>query len=599
MTSLFDPRLSMAVGVHSQPGVFALLLGSGLSSAANIPTGWGVVTELTSRIAAMRFNEDAVDQARTDPEAWWAANIATDPLTYSGLLAELAPSQSGRAALLAEFFTPDDDDLAAGHKIPTAAHHAIAQLVRRGSVRVIITTNFDRLLEQALTAAGVTGAVVLSTDAQFAGSPPLAHPSCVVLKIHGDFVDLVQRNTTEELASYSPQLNVLLDRVFSEYGLIVSGWSGVSDTALRDALARTGVCRYPTYFAVRGSVAEEAKHLMAVRGAVTINEVTANELFTGLREDLSALDGLRQAPLSTAVKVARLKTDLLEPRLRIRVHDIIRAEVVAVTELERAKPLDRYINIPGSGLPAALDADLAATVNQCEPLLALLAAGVYYDTENAHLDLWIDTIDRLLDLRAPFTGSSSTIAEALRHLPAALAMRTAGVAATLSGNERALAAVLTTPTWNTVNYPRRKLPAVVGVYEWEMFNQDRRLAASLPRLAGRSTRWPVSEVFRLLTRPALSNIEPDTERIDTAVDYYEYVAQLAIEVLNGDYFLASGPWVEPLRYQREPQPLPVEERLAGADIHIWLNALGLPDEQTLTEHIKRLHEILADFARKR
>jgi hypothetical protein len=599
MTSLFDPRLSMAVGVHSQPGVFALLLGSGVSSAANIPTGWGVVTELTSRIAAMRFDEDAVSQARADPEAWWAANISSDPLTYSGLLAELAPSQSGRAALLAEFFTPDDVDLAAGHKVPTAAHHAIAQLVRRGSVRVIITTNFDRLLEQALTAAGVTGAVVLSTDAQFSGAPPLAHPPCVVLKVHGDFADLIQRNTTEELASYSPQLNGLLDRVFSEYGLIISGWSGVSDTALRNALARTGVCRYPTYFAVRGSVAEEAKHLMAVRVAVTINAVTADELFTGLLADLSALDGLRQAPLSTAVKVMRLKTDLLEPHLRIRVHDLIRAEVVAVTALEKAKPLDRLNNLPVDQLPPALDADLTAAGNQCEPLLALLAAGVYYDTENAHLDLWVDTIDRLLDLRAPFSGSYSTIADALRHLPAALAMRTAGAAAALSGNERALAAVLTTPRWTTINYPRKELPAAVGVYEWEMFNQDFSLAVSLPRLAGRSTRWPVSEVFRLLTRPALSNIEPDTERIDAAVDYYEYVAQLAIEVLDGDYFLASGPWIEPLRSQQEPQPLPVEKRLAGADTHIWLNALGLPDEQTLTEHTQRMHEILVDFARRR
>jgi hypothetical protein len=36
----------------------------------------------------------------------------------------------------------------------TAAHNAIAALVKVGWIKVVITTNFDRLIEQALDAPG-------------------------------------------------------------------------------------------------------------------------------------------------------------------------------------------------------------------------------------------------------------------------------------------------------------------------------------------------------------------------------------------------------------------------------------------------------------
>lgn len=36
----------------------------------------------------------------------------------------------------------------------------IAELVKRGSVKVIVTTNFDRLMEQALGAVGIASQVI-------------------------------------------------------------------------------------------------------------------------------------------------------------------------------------------------------------------------------------------------------------------------------------------------------------------------------------------------------------------------------------------------------------------------------------------------------
>lgn len=37
--NVLDPLVMLATGMHAQPGVYALLLGSGVSTGAGIPTG--------------------------------------------------------------------------------------------------------------------------------------------------------------------------------------------------------------------------------------------------------------------------------------------------------------------------------------------------------------------------------------------------------------------------------------------------------------------------------------------------------------------------------------------------------------------------------
>jgi hypothetical protein len=56
-----DPRISLATAVHSQPGVYALLLGSGTSTGAGVPTGWGVIQALVSQAAAASGDTVAAD----------------------------------------------------------------------------------------------------------------------------------------------------------------------------------------------------------------------------------------------------------------------------------------------------------------------------------------------------------------------------------------------------------------------------------------------------------------------------------------------------------------------------------------------------------
>jgi hypothetical protein len=110
-----DPRTTLAVSVHSQPGVYALLLGSGASTAVGVPTGWGVVQQLIDRVR-VAAGESVADGDAIDPELWWSEHGDGQPLGYSNLLHSLAPTPGARRAHLASFFEPTEDEREAGIK---------------------------------------------------------------------------------------------------------------------------------------------------------------------------------------------------------------------------------------------------------------------------------------------------------------------------------------------------------------------------------------------------------------------------------------------------------------------------------------------------
>ena len=176
-------------------------------------------------------------------------------------LEELTGSPDERRAILHSYIEPTEKDREEGRKVPTAAHRAIAELVRRGYIKVIVTTNFDRLTETALREIGVEPTVVASVDA-LSGAEAIAHSVCYILKLHGDYKDARILNTDAELSAYPTEFDLLLDRIFDEYGLIVCGWSGKWDHALRRAFLRAPSRRYPIYWTARGQLASEAQDLV-------------------------------------------------------------------------------------------------------------------------------------------------------------------------------------------------------------------------------------------------------------------------------------------------------------------------------------------------
>lgn len=197
--------------MHANKGVYAILVGSGISRAARIPTGWEVTIELVRKAAAIQKAD-----CEPDPAAWYRGFAGREP-DYSVLLDAVAKTPAERQQLLRPYFEPTEAEREEGAKQPTKAHRAIARLVKMGYVRVVITTNFDRLLEVALQDEGIQP-TVLSTSDQIAGAMPLVHTACTVIKVHGDYLDTRILNTPEELAKYPKAFNTLLDRVFDEFG---------------------------------------------------------------------------------------------------------------------------------------------------------------------------------------------------------------------------------------------------------------------------------------------------------------------------------------------------------------------------------------------
>jgi hypothetical protein len=447
--AVLDPMVALATSVHASPGVYALLLGSGVSTGAGVLTGWQVVTDLVRKVAAAQAPDDldAAGEVGDDPEAWWAEHGDGQPLGYSRLVGALASKPAARQALLAGYFEPTEADLEQGLKVPSAAHRAIAQLVARGAVRVILTTNFDRLTERALEDAGAPPQV-LHRPEQLASATPLAHAKVTVIKLHGDYADLEQRNTDNELAEYPEALAAYLGRVLDEYGLIVSGWSAEWDTALVRALEEMRSRRYPLYWSSRGIIKEDARRLIAQHGAVSMPGLTADDLFTGLAGRLDALDRLSTTPITVEIAVQQLKRALPDPRRRIELSDLVDGEVQTLV----SRIMDRTRHpLAAGGSAEDLFEQRDAYEAEARTAARLLATGVFHD-EDAHASLWVRSLQRLISARGRFTENPyNDVAEPMRHYPAVLCLWAMGVGAILAEHENLLARLLLEPMPLTVS----------------------------------------------------------------------------------------------------------------------------------------------------
>ncbi len=315
-----DALLSLAHTMVSATGTQALLLGSGVSRSAQVPTGWDVTLDLVRRVAVL-----AGAQAGADPAQWFQDAYGEAP-DYSALIGSLAKTPAERRALLQGYFEPTPEEREAGIKTPTPAHRAIARLVARGFIRVILTTNFDRLLEAALRDEGIEPVVVSSVDATD-GAAPITHQRCLVVKLHGDYLDDRIKNTEAELAAYDSRMDAYLDRILDEFGLIACGWSGDWDPALRSALERCKSRRYTTTWVTVGEPSALADRLIALRGAQVVSTTGADAFFVSLTEKVVSLADLGAAPpASVATAVASLKRYVAEDRHRVRLDDLVMKE---------------------------------------------------------------------------------------------------------------------------------------------------------------------------------------------------------------------------------------------------------------------------------
>ncbi len=499
--------VSLASSVHAGPSTFALLVGSGISSGAGVPSGWEMTVDLIRRLAALH-GQDAGD----DPASWYRERLDGEP-DYSEVLEELAPSRGDRRNLLSAYFEPTQHDRDEGLKVPTRAHRAIAGLVADGFVKVIVTTNFDRLLETALTEAGVDPSVV-SSPSSASGAMPIAHSRCTIIKAHGDYLSPDLKNTVEELSGYDPSVDRLLDEVFDQYGLVVCGWSGVWDAALRNAILRAPNRRFATYWLHRGQLSPEAEEIIGHRGAIPVKIQDADSALEDLHEKVRALaESTDQQPADTALAVAQLKRYLPDPVHRIRLHDLMIGEVTVAIEQFQGLPTDRRF------APEAYAERMGLYEQAMSRTTRLLATGAYFSDGVEHDRLWVRCIELLATRTQQQAGFNVLIG--MQQYPTLLAIYALALGAVAANRLDSIARVLAEVTARRDSQTR---PVAVTAASWWVLDVDC-VKQSLSELERRKT--PVSDHLLKLVGPVASDIVGSQEQLEDLFDEVEYLMGIA------------------------------------------------------------------------
>ena len=352
---------TLAFSMYTNKGAYALLLGSGISRSAGIPSGWEVEVELIKLIAA--------HQGVTDQNNWhqWYRERYNESASYSSLLDALVSTPTERVQLMRPFFEPTEEEKELGRKEPTKAHRAIARLVKDGYIRVILTTNFDRLLERALEAEGITPQVI-SHEGAIAQATPLVHSDRPTLvKINGDYIDCKFRNTSEELDEYPEEMTRYLQRIFEDYGLVVCGWSANCDKGLIEIIKNSPHPRYSSFFTSVGDPGDNLKELSKMRHGEIMPIKGADELFSELCEQVMALKAYAiSANMNQEMRIARLKKYLSGEQYRIEFTDTIEKwrteayeQIAAVANYNFSltqKSFRRYLDIHYSAVEPLLEA---------------------------------------------------------------------------------------------------------------------------------------------------------------------------------------------------------------------------------------------------
>ncbi|MDC8760683.1 SIR2 family protein [Janthinobacterium fluminis] len=586
MPAEIDPISSLAFSISTNKGVYALLLGSGVSRSSKIPTGWEITLDLVRKVAALQGAE-----CEPDPSAWYLATFGKQP-DYSELLDVLCKSPAERQQLVRAYLEPTDEERSEGDKQPTPAHRAIANLVKAGFVRVILTTNFDKLTELALHDVGVVPTVLSSVD-HIAGALPLVHTACTIIKIHGDYLDTRIRNTASELAEYPEEFKQLLDRVFDEYGLIVCGWSAEWDDALRAALVRAPYRRFSTYWATRGDPGMQAQDLIKRRAAHVVPIGGADAFFSKLGELVTILESFSQPhPLSTAAAVASLKKYLSEEKYAIQLDDLVSEETNRVLNVMHGQKFDMS--------PRDLDSkSLGDRVHAYEAVsttLIEMAAVAGYWAKPEQLKPWLRSVAKVSQ-RKHESGLVALVE--FQRYPACLIAYALGLGAVAAGNLNVLRELFST---RIVKEHRNDVLAVVALNPVAMFERGTAGAKLLP---GKDRHYlPLNSWLEDYFAPFGGRLFQSDQEYRNGFDKLEFLWSLAyahsIRANDGHFWVPFGNFIyRSDRYSQLMKEFRDSLTTAGDQSPYVLSSIFGTSAQQCLEILDKIEPVAAEWSRQR
>lgn len=130
------------------------------------------------------------------------------------------------------------------HVKPAFAQRVFGGLVVSGACDLVITTNFDRLLEQGISEAQRAGTDLLADqkrELNVAGIDSTARATAaiqnrewpLIVKLHGDFREKHLKNTDAELQTQDEAMRQFVIDVSRQFGLVISGYSGRDQSVMQ------------------------------------------------------------------------------------------------------------------------------------------------------------------------------------------------------------------------------------------------------------------------------------------------------------------------------------------------------------------------------
>jgi len=496
---------SIAFSIYSNKGVYALILGSGISKTAGIPTGWDIINDLIKKLALL-----IKEPCKPDPETWFKTKFKEDP-DYSIILSKIASTSSERINLLKPYIEPNPQEREQGLKVPTKAHIAIASLVKKGYIKLILTTNFDRLLENALQTLGIEPTVIRHAN-DIEGTIPLVHNDFTLIKINGDYLDSRFLNTKQELSKYEKKLHEYLLQIVNDYGIISCGWSGKWDTGLINILRECQNFRFGSFWTYKNDCEIELKEIAKKRKGQIVEINDADSFFTDVLERIEALESINENhPLNSDIALARLKKFIVKDEYKILLHDLILNEQFeAINKIKQIEDFSIYPDHKN------LFPQLSKYEASVEILVKFAVNGVFW-SKPEHNTIFQELIRRIAEPAADPPGKYYQETMNLHYYPSLLLFYSAGISALKGQKFEYLASIFKLKT------AERKSENSVKFYLIKFTNAWLIQPDIMNKILNHNYKTPLSTYVNGILGPYFKDLITNEQDFNDLFDIFEYI----------------------------------------------------------------------------
>lgn len=450
---------------------------------------------------------------------------------YSIILEKLAVTQAERFNILKPYFEPSQQDLEEGLKQPTIAHKQIAKLIQEGFIKIVITTNFDRLLEKALREVDVEPTVI-SHPNDIDGVLPLVHNKLVILKLNGDFLDSRFLNTKKELDLYNEKLKDFTLRIIDEFGIITCGWSAKWDSGLVNIFKQSSNFRFSSYWTYLNKCNPELEDLAKTRKGKTFQIKNADYFFNELYEKVDSLKSIDKTNLiSEEIAIARIKKYVASEDHRVRFNDLLHDQIEPLLTFQAKNDFSKIQPIAEELQPILLKLQY-----KLENFLPILIYAVYW-SKDYHNKVIIDILKRTAipqDLKGQFYRDSVNF----QYFSSLAILYCIGISAIKTEKYELLKDCFYIKIPNEIKGQKRVFlieSVNSSIIDKEIFN----------KVISKNFKTPLSTHLNQFLKPLFSQIIYDDEEYDEIFSIMEYLISLNyMYMIREGYRIDWAPWGE-------------------------------------------------------